>query len=72
MDWNNIAVILGIIIFIKWIIGGVYGGWLMHKTSPLTWNWQTALVVGPIFWLGWGIGTGLRRFVEWRRNKHTQ
>ena len=72
MDWNNVISILLILLLIKWFVGGVYGAWRMQKTSPLTWDWQTDLIVGPIFWIGWGIGTGLRRFVEWRRKKRTQ
>lgn len=72
MDWNNVVTILGILIFIKWSAGAIYGIWMMRTTSPLTWNWQTDLAVGPVFWIGWGVGTGLRRLVEWRRKARTQ
>ena len=70
MDWDNIAVILIFIIHAVWVIGACYGGFMVVKNRP--WTWQDKLIAGPIFWFAWGLGVGFRRFVEWRRSKRTQ
>lgn len=71
MDWNNVAVILIWLWLSRCVLGVGYGFYLIHK-KELHADWKADILCGPIFWIGWAIGTGIRRLVEWRRSRRTR
>ena len=70
MDWNNLAVILIWLWIARWTLGVGYGLYLVSEQKG--WIWQDKLLCGPLFWIGWFLGRGVRRLVRWRKNLRTQ
>jgi len=60
MFWETFIMVLLYLWIVRYIVGGAYGINLMYKTHPSTWDWQTQLIVGLPFWIGYHIGTGLK------------
>lgn len=62
MDWDNIVVIILWLVMAKWTIGVAYGIYLITKVNDNTsqWDWKDVYIVGPIFWVGWGLGRGIK------------
>ena len=58
MDWDIVVIILLWLWVARWILGAGYGINLMQKRIPFT--WQDTFIVGPVFWVGYGVGRGIR------------
>ena len=71
MDWNNVAIILIWIWITRWILGAGYGLYLLNKSGEIN-DWRDTTLVGPLFWIGWLVGTSIRRLIRWQRSKRTQ
>lgn len=69
MFWEIFVTTLLCLWVIRYIAGSAYGVYLMYKRHPSTWDWQTQLIVGLPFWIGYYIGTGIKEVVEWRCRK---
>ena len=54
MDWDIVVITLIYIVVAKWVIGAGYGAYLLYERIPFIWS--TTYIVGPIFWVGYGIG----------------
>jgi len=69
MFWEIFVTTLLCLWVIRYIAGSAYGVYLMYKRHPSIWYWQTQLIVGLLFWIGYYIGTGIKEVVEWRCRK---
>jgi len=54
MDWDNFVIILLWMWVARWVLGAGYGAYLLQKNRPFT--WQTSLIAGPVFWIGYCVG----------------
>ena len=70
MDLENICVIILWLWVCRWIVGASYGIYLLCKVNPNVkqWDWKDDLIVGPAFWIGYGIG----RAVKWLLSLRTR
>ena len=60
MFWEIFITILLCLWIARYVAGSIYGVYLMYKTHPSIWDWQTQLIAGLPFWIGYYIGTGLK------------
>ena len=72
MDWSNVFVILLWLWLCRYVLGLVYGIYLMRKSPPLSWDWQDQIIAGLPFWVGYGLGRLIRWLVELRRTRSGQ
>jgi hypothetical protein len=61
MDWDNVFIILFWMWAFRYVAGLLYGIYLMRKVNPATWQWETQLIVGLPFWVGYYLG----RVTKW-------
>jgi len=60
MDFSHIFIVLVWLWIARFVVGAAYGIILMRKSSPGTWDWQDQYIAGLPFWIGYGIGSGIK------------
>lgn len=66
-NWEMFAIALLWAWLIRYVAGAIYGIYLMYKKHPSTWNFVDQLFVGLPFWIGYYIGSIIKKAVKWKR-----
>ena len=69
MFWETFITILLFLWVIRYVGGSAYGVYLMYKTHPSTWRWETQLIVGLPFWIGYYTVVSIKGVLRWRCRK---